>query len=120
MSDLQVSLEITDSITAELHVTEISATFNDAIVIRETGSSNSENFENRYEIDFTEGDLSIAGVLVKQHNLGKIPVAAMLFDPSGESIGIQKIEVLTINAIAIPMNDFMPLKPGDWKLVVGV
>jgi hypothetical protein len=70
----------------------------------------------RAEFTFTDADLSISGILVRQHNLGRVPVAIKISDSMGDRVYPDNEPDLTPNTIAIDLVSFRPLKPGQWKL----
>jgi len=63
-----------------------------------------------YERTFTQADLSIAGIFPVIHGLGSFPSGVKIWDDSGEEIGADRIEVLTVDIVAISLSSFMPLQ----------
>lgn len=74
-----------------------------------TGTSGGGGITN-YERTFTQADLSIAGILPVIHGLGSFPSGVKIWDDSGEEIGADRIEVLTVDIVAISLSSFMPLQ----------
>ena len=70
-----------------------------------------------YSVQFGDADLSVAGILVTQHNLNLIPAAIAILDANGEWIYPDRIEALTATTIAINLESFRPLQ-SSWRLVV--
>ncbi len=73
---------------------------------------------NSYERTFTQADLSIAGVLAAVHDLGSYPSAIALWDGVGEEVMPDRLEIVSVNAIAIHLESFTPLA-GTWTLSIG-
>lgn len=70
-----------------------------------------------YERTFTQADLSIAGLLPVTHGLDSFPSGVHIWDESGESIGPDRVEVLTADAIALDLSSFTPLQ-GTWTVSI--
>lgn len=72
-----------------------------------------------YRQSFTEGSLTIAGLLVVSHNLNNlVPLSIAIFDANGEQVYPDNVEVVSANALTINMESFRPLQ-GTYNLSIG-
>lgn len=70
-----------------------------------------------YATTFTEASLSIAGILVVNHNLNKTPSEVAVWDSTGDKVYPDNIEVINANTIAVSLPSFRPLQ-GTWTIAV--
>jgi hypothetical protein len=70
-----------------------------------------------YEIAFDQATLTIANILIVTHNLGTYPSAVTIYDQVGELIEPDRIEVLSINMLAITLDTFAPIA-GTWRVSI--
>lgn len=74
------------------------------------GSSSGVSF------DFTDSNLSVAGIYVVSHGLNIIPSSVIVYDAVGETIYPDRTESLTPTMAAINLESFRPLS-GTWKVI---
>lgn len=70
-----------------------------------------------YEATFDDSYLSIAKVLIVNHNLNSTPSGVCLFNASGEGVVPDRIEVANPDTIAVHLQSFAPLQ-GTWTISI--
>lgn len=70
-----------------------------------------------YERTFTQGDLSISGLLPVVHGLGSSPSAIAIYDPLGEPVEPDYWRVLSATTLEVSLFSFAPIL-GVWRLSV--
>lgn len=68
-----------------------------------------------YSTNFTQSDLSTAGILVRQHGLTRRPSTVSVFDNAGELV-TQTSTLTSTTAVAVDLVDFIPMD-GTWQLI---
>lgn len=67
------------------------------------------------EREFTQADLSIAGVLPFIHGLGSDPSGVTVYDSQGETVTPDGWQRVSTQAIAVNLVSFVPIS-GIWKI----
>jgi hypothetical protein len=107
-SDIDLELSQSPAIVLELGL---------SVPIVQTVSSGGGGGSDGVEIAFTNGDLSVAGILVVTHGLNLTPSGIAVYDSVGEWIYPDKIEALTDTMAAINLESFRPLQ-GNWRVKI--
>lgn len=68
-----------------------------------------------FERAFTNTDLTVAGVLPVVHDLNRYPSGVVVWNPSGETVAPDGVDIVSPNAIAINLESFAPLS-GTWRV----
>jgi hypothetical protein len=71
----------------------------------------------RYEQTFTDASLSIAGILVVNHNLEVYPASARITNASGDRVYPDDEDNLTTSIASFNLSSFSPLQ-GTWRIVI--
>ena len=94
------------------------ATLDSAIAtLQQSGGGGGGTSSSDYERQFTQADLSVAGLLPVNHNLGNRPSGIRVWMGTGENIEPDEIEIVTVNAIAVNLQSFQPLV-GTWTVSI--
>ena len=67
---------------------------------------------------FVDSDLSLAGVLVKQHDMPRIPATSRVLDPNNVRVIPDEEIDITSNTLSLDMSKFRPLLSGTWRLIL--
>jgi hypothetical protein len=86
-------------------------------IVQSVSNGGGGNASDNFTLDFTDSNLSVAGILVLTHGLNATPSAISIYDASGEWIYPDRIESLTSMIAAINLVSFRPLQ-GNWRIVI--
>lgn len=81
-----------------------------------TGTSPSPPPQADYSMQFTQSNLSIAGILPAVHGRNALPCSVTVLDDQGLVIIPDSINLTNPNAIAVGLQNFTPLA-GQWRLL---
>jgi hypothetical protein len=87
-------------------------------VIGGQAAVNSAIAAREFSLSFTDTDLSMAGLLIVDHNLGKYPTAITVWDGTRRVMTPDWIEDPTINRTILSLEGFRPLV-GTWIIYLG-
>ncbi|MBD2156232.1 hypothetical protein [Leptolyngbya sp. FACHB-16] len=68
-----------------------------------------------FETTFTSTNLTVAGLLPVVHDLNRRPSGVVVWNPVGESVAPDGVDVISLNAIAINLESFVPIS-GTWRV----
>jgi hypothetical protein len=67
---------------------------------------------------FTSAELTVANLLVYQHDLGNVPTSILVLDQNKEVVDPDRRGVLTDDVVFLDLTSFTGF-PGTWEIIVG-
>lgn len=70
-----------------------------------------------FEMSFTDANLSVGSAITVTHSLNRTPAGFAVWNSSGEQVMPDRVEEISVNAIALWLESYRPLQ-GTWSVTV--